>query len=67
MPRTTRQELLRLQEQASNDLERALWNIKQMHDLYFEPHPDYAETCATFASFIVEIQSKWNEFRHTSM
>lgn len=67
MPRTTRQELLRLHEQADNDLDRHLANLKSMADIYRPVHPDYAKLLLGFASIIIEYQKKWESFKDGKM
>lgn len=67
MPRTTRQELIRLHEQAVNDLERHLANLQQMAEIYRPVHPDYADLLLGFASVIIEYQKKWKSFREGKM
>ena len=69
MPRTTRDELLRLQEQADNDLERCLKNMKRMTEIYSSTgqHNQYVQNVELVAQQIVTIQDLWNRFRDEVM
>ena len=68
MPRTKRQNLLRIHDQGVNDLDRHLENIRSLEMIYEEHHPEISEQLRNIAKFIINYQENiWNRFRDEVM
>jgi len=67
MPRSNRDNLLRLHAQAVNDLERCMSNMQIMSETYGPDYPDQQDMIILLASSIVSLLELWMQFREEKM
>lgn len=69
MPRSRREELLRLHAQSMNDIDRGLGNMQRMVEIYAETgqHDQYANYVKTIAAQLATIQEIWLQYRYDAM
>jgi len=63
MPRNRRAYLLRFEEAANNDYDRALRNLMSIKEAYKERHPEHAEAIALIMELTMQVQMLLRDFR----
>ena len=68
MPRSTREQLLRFHEQADNDLDRHLENLRRMAATYEPVHPEIAKQVRQMSAIVIQYQQNvFHRFRDEVM
>jgi hypothetical protein len=67
MPRNTREALLRVADQALNDLDRCLENLKRLSDTYEPMHPKHAKFIELQAMQVIDVKEMLEAFKQKFM
>jgi len=67
MPRSTREYLIRFYEQSTNHLDRTLFSLKKMHEIYDPNYPDHSAFIGELAGMVITLQELLTKFRQEMM
>lgn len=67
MPKTRRQRLLEIADQALNDLDRAFENLNHLADAYRVLHPDYTQAVEVMIEALAQVHDFVKVFRTERM
>jgi len=67
MPRSTREYLIRFYEQSINHLDRTLFSLKKMHEIYDPNYPDHSAFIERMSGMVIILQELLAKFRKEMM